>query len=779
MIARTLKGSLLVGVGAALFFFSAPQIARAISAQTPPGTTIQNTASATYQDSSGNSYTTESNTVTTIVQNAPSLTVTTNNGASAGTQNVAPGQTVTDTYTLTNTGNASGNFALSGTNGVTGAGTDNGSASSVVYIYNSTSYSTVASLNTALGAASATVSGGSITVQIQYALSTSATVPGSVTTQLDATVAYVAVSGAGAETSAAASNTYLDTVKNDARMDMQKSAVQGGITPYNITYTINANTGGAFASQALTSVKTLLGATNPGCLAIVDKIPSFTPTGGSATLATIQSTPTVTTATAEGFPSSGVTATLYYTTSANGSSGWTTTEPGAGLTTFVAVYLNVSSGTTCLNANPVTAQGSVSNAQAAVQLTLVVSQPAGNGSGNANAYLNNATSIFGDNQPTEDIVGGNITAGTHDSGGDAPIFGTSTGIDYPATLGNGGGNGWSNTVSNDAHLAASVFNGPSSSTPMTMASLVTSSQATGSYNGVASVNNNDDFTQMSFTPASFTSINSSTTPGSPSGNTYTSAVTGINVANALYNAGNKDDSFNVLVTAPSGWTVELETDNGSGTAPSGTGYAGCTSQAASCTATIAIPSGSAIQYWAVYDAPSGVATFTAFDAPIVATSVNDNTQTNTTHNDLYSGFIALTKSVVVTSSGCPAGTSPSYSAGALCPGGVLTYSIDYRNIAQSGGSGNTEPSNAFVSTKAGQLTVTDDGTAIGNTWAANTGGLNGPATDAPGNSGTWNTNDVWTTNTATSSKFSDQIGGASFSLTPGEFGTISFAVTLH
>ncbi len=203
------------------------------ASETPPNTSIQNTASATYKDANGNSYTTESNTVTTIVQNAPSLTVTTNNGSSAGSQTIAPGQVVTDTYTLTNTGNAAGNFGLTtgaSDNGVEGSGNDNGNTSSVQFVYNSTTYSTVAALNTALASASATASGSSITVQVQYTLSSSpANVPGTVTTQLKATVAYAAAGSAGAVTSAAISNTYNDTVQSDARMDVQKTSSQGGI----------------------------------------------------------------------------------------------------------------------------------------------------------------------------------------------------------------------------------------------------------------------------------------------------------------------------------------------------------------------------------------------------------------------------------------------------------------------------------------------------------------------------------------------------------------------
>ncbi len=80
--------------------------------------------------------------------------------------------------------------------------------------------------------------------------------------------------------------------------------------------------------------------------------------------------------------------------------------------------------------------------------------------------------------------------------------------------------------------------------------------------------------------------------------------------------------------------------------------------------------------------------------------------------------------------------------------------------------------------KPGQLTLTDDGTTIGNTWAANTNGLSAAATDMPGGGGTWNSGDVWTTNNIGSAAFSVTIGGAGFSLGAGQFGTIAFSVVV-
>src|SRR5487761_2079578 len=91
---------LLVGLVLSLLTLGLTQRALAAAAPGP----ITNTASATYPDGGGKTYTTTSNTITTYVQNAPGITVTPNAG-----QKVAPGQTgVADTFTIQNTGNGSG-----------------------------------------------------------------------------------------------------------------------------------------------------------------------------------------------------------------------------------------------------------------------------------------------------------------------------------------------------------------------------------------------------------------------------------------------------------------------------------------------------------------------------------------------------------------------------------------------------------------------------------------------------------------------------------------------
>jgi hypothetical protein len=741
-----------------------PQAVQA--AQTAPNTTIQNTASATYQDQNGTNYTTQSNTVTTLVGNAPQLTITTNNGASAGTSTDAPGQVITDTYTLTNTGNAAGTFQMTaaGNNGVQGAGNDNANTSSVQYIFNATTYTTIALLNSAITTAGTTAVNGTITVGVQYTLSaTPANVPGTVTTQLQGNIGYAAVGGASAQTSANATNTYSDTIQSDARLDLQKSSVQGG-SPYNITYTIKANDGGNFGAKALSAgLNNALGFPNTtGCAVIVDKVPVY-----STNTPTIIGTPSITaTAGTNGYPAAGVTTVVYYTTNATGAGGWTTTLNAN--STYIAVFATVTSGGVCLNSHSGSSAGSVP--APAVTLSFVVPQPTGPGSGNAGSLTNIANGIVGDNQPTEHILGPGFPSTTIDAAGSAGTV-TTGGQGFNNITALNGPSGASQITSDKAHLAAALFNGPTAAT-YSIANLQTSSQYTGSYDGVVPTNTTNDFTEASLTPAAFTSINSGTVPGTPNGNTYSSTST-VNVANALYNSGNIDDSYTVVATAPAGgWTVQLFQDNAGHTAP-GTVYPGSTAGATS-TATIALTSGSAIQYWAVYVAPSGAQSFVRNDGSIVATSVADGTQTNATHNEVYTGFVVLTKSVVVTSNGCPAGVTPPVSG--ACPGGVLTYSVDYRNIAVAGNGTEVANTNLFLASKTGTLVVAEDGAAIGNTWAANTNGLNAAAVDTPGTGGPWTS--TFATNITASTAFTCTVGGAAFQLKAGWNGVISFAVTI-
>ena len=89
-------------------------VSSAASAQTPAGTAIQNQASATFEDLSGNTYMATSNAVTTIVLPVFGVSVLPDGTAAApGMVGTAiPGQTVYYSYNLTNTGNDNDDFTL-------------------------------------------------------------------------------------------------------------------------------------------------------------------------------------------------------------------------------------------------------------------------------------------------------------------------------------------------------------------------------------------------------------------------------------------------------------------------------------------------------------------------------------------------------------------------------------------------------------------------------------------------------------------------------------------
>ncbi|MBN2185619.1 MAG: hypothetical protein JW746_09855 [Candidatus Krumholzibacteriota bacterium] len=113
MALKKLTGSILPVMLLVLLLISA-----AAQAQTPAGTTIRNQASATFQDALGNTYTTTSNEVITIVLPVYGVSVLPDDSGEtppaipAMVQTAIPGQTVYFSYNLTNTGNDADNFSI-------------------------------------------------------------------------------------------------------------------------------------------------------------------------------------------------------------------------------------------------------------------------------------------------------------------------------------------------------------------------------------------------------------------------------------------------------------------------------------------------------------------------------------------------------------------------------------------------------------------------------------------------------------------------------------------
>jgi hypothetical protein len=798
-----MKSVTLAALLAAGFSFGGVQRA---AAETPAGTAITNTATATYKDPANNTYSTQSNTVTTIVQNAPLFTITTNGlttGGGSSTQNgtayaygdatkgtspavVVPGAAVPlgstpaaggtggDVYTLTNLGNVNGSAASPAFFQISSATPANATIQSYTITVSGgltlpaqcgTAGATTATFAT-LGAANTTATAPTVTNTLNYCLyflnvpNTSPSNAVSITanytanynatpgnnagTTVTATLTYLAPTSnpnnLTLQTGGPWSNTYTDPITADAQLSLTKaSCQQGGTTACtstlpasgDIQYTITSTNGGANGTH-YTNISTDFGTgTLPasGIVALVDKVPTF----GGVPL-TVETAggfgPKVTSSSGLAPASSPPTVGIYYTTAASPiasgatwtSCGGTTCASITGTPTYFAVIISGGTPTPACT----TAQVQCGLAAAgSVQFQFVVKQPTGAGSGDAGSVKNYANSAIGSNAQTTCLIGPGAAANTANACGTTDTSANMLGLVNAAFTGTGGGAstlvGQSNQTSDMALATFSVFTGPVTvtytGTTQTPALLVTGCgtgtascdpETVGSYNGTTTDNNND------FTARGFCSINGTTLntglAGSPvllSGCSI--PANGIAVPNSAINAGNKNDTINLTVVAPAGFTAKICPDNGG------------TPLIASCTAgTLATPaaSGAAFVYWVLYT-PNAVSytPFTQYDAVVTAASAGNTALTNTTHNDLYAGFVTLTKTNTVTTSGCPSGVTQQTTGGTyVCPSGLINYTLTYQNVAYGGttqtGTGGFQtayPANAVLT--ATNLVIVEDGQA--------------------------------------------------------------------
>ncbi len=787
--------------------------APAAAAGTAAGTQIQNFATASYTDDNNQSYSTQSNTVTTTVQNAPSLTAT-----APAAQNVSPGETVVDTYTLTNTGNGNGNFMVPAAPTIS-SGTIAGYTLSLTNV-NGTVYSpctiaapcSLATLQADLATASATVpnavlsNGGSpvATLGVVYILPQTGAAT-SYTTTIAPEITQAAAGTAPASTSAAVSASVTDAEHVDARIDIAKSAVTPTTTTAPILYSFGINNGGFFGANDLTSAEHFLGASVPGVIAVLDKLPStgsfqqsFAP--GNDRLPTTLPT--------------GETATVYLST--NGTT-WVTEAASSPSTayTYVALYLSGGSGGIELPGNPSGSTGSgtgVTNPQ--ITFTFGGTQPpTGQGSSNPN-LLNIANSIAGGNPEDNGavpVIAPGVTAGTTDASITSPAttFGPTEANVTPSPSTPSVPGGASNTVLVGGAVVNSVLNGP-----------IGLPAATGAYNGSATSTNQLDFTAASF---DCTSGGTGSTQSINNGTTQCTWPTGgVAIPNTLQNNGTGNDTFTLAVTPPAGYTVALYVANGcpvttlstavlpiapyqtSGACTIGAQLATTTSGGVTTTTSgqsaLAIASGASLNYIAVFAPATGTATppFVAVTSEIAAygssgTAGTPGADSNDTYDTLYPGGpLQLTKSAT-TVTNCPAGANPAPAAGTVCPGGTITYAIAVANVAPIGqavigaGSANGEPAFAIagITLKAGAV-ITENGTLSGSAWFTPTYGID--ANVAPsyptGTTPTYLTNGIGSTSTlhATGSPTKGPSGFTLLfnnSITAGYSGTITFQVTVQ
>jgi hypothetical protein len=688
-------------------------------------------------------------------------------------QNVTPSMTATDTFILTNT-TASGTGTFQVTSGASFTGTATAPTVSGYVLAGLASGTcsiatpcNLATLNGAgeLLAGGVAPSGGTKTVGVVYQVSSTATSGQTILPSISVTIAI-----SGDTTSTAAANTaYTDTVIA-VRLDIQTSVV--GATTLSgagstIAWTVKANNGGTAAGyQNLVGADDMSPDHAAGVL-IVMQLPNF---GGSVLGMT--GTPTV----ALNGLNGSVTSELLYSIQGSNPTSWSTTYNASATWLGVIVYYTGQTGLYLVLPSATggsSGAGSVSTAQ--ITISFSTNQPSGSGAGNAGSVTLLANSIVADSSGY--LLAPGLAAGTQDT-----AVGTTEGT-YDNTV-------ESNVTPGSGTIApggASLLIGSQAFDTLPLIGPVGALGATGSFDGVSGVNTNDAFTAVSYTPAGGAAlVNTGTTPGTPVGTVVvTSGITTVNVPNALtYQEVFAGGTLSLLGIAPTGWKVQICQDS-SGPVCTISGIWTTISAPATVVTSVltltSLQSLSNYKFWAVYTlaTASNVTPFARQDASVAA---NDGTTSTavTTHNELYPGFVPLTKTVTVSSTGCGGVTPP---AGGVCPGGMLLYTIDYRNIA-IGGTGGTEPESAFPETAAGTLVLTENGAYLANTNGLNealVAGANGTTTF-----GDTAANSTFIGNTVGSTSFTDRVGGASFKLVPtgftgtnkGQQGTLMFRVVV-
>lgn len=253
---------------------------------------------------------------------------------------------------------------------------------------------------------------------------------------------------------------------------------------------------------------------------------------------------------------------------------------------------------------------------------------------------------------------------------------------------------------------------------------------------------NDDFTNKSVTTGIATVV--------PGGTTTASGI--VTFTNTVQNNGNADDTYTLTApTVPAGFTVEISTNGGTSyTTVSGGG-----------STTLAIAFGNSANILVRVTAPSGQTVLTGYNSVIRATSGIDNTKKNDTIDRLYTGFIKLEKSYVVTNStGVGAATD-------AVPGAVITYTVKYTNVSEAG------TASGSVGLTANNLVITEDGAAGANNWATYTTRVTGQEFDYTGASGT--TAGTGTVSVVTASKYTDTVA----TVAPGAIGRFVFSRTIN
>jgi uncharacterized repeat protein (TIGR01451 family) len=204
---------------------------RQAQAQTPEGTTITNTASVSFTDANGNTYSAVTASVSVTVGFLAGVDVS---GAASATP-ASPSSSNALSFTIQNAGNGTDQFQVSQSISVAGVISVTG------YVYNSTNYGSLAALNAALAGVNVTM-GNSITVQVTYDVAAN---KGGVATgyTLTGTSVRTNTTSDAATTTITPVQTYAVAVTPDGGQNITRLPSNG--TNYTFTFTVANNGNGS------------------------------------------------------------------------------------------------------------------------------------------------------------------------------------------------------------------------------------------------------------------------------------------------------------------------------------------------------------------------------------------------------------------------------------------------------------------------------------------------------------------------------------------------------
>ncbi|HEV2912754.1 MAG TPA: hypothetical protein VGX92_05500 [Pyrinomonadaceae bacterium] len=641
----------ILAVLALACLLSAPTLAQ----QTPGGTVITNTATATYSDGT-TSYDTKSSPVTVTVANVSGLKITPDNQLDTS---VVAGQTVNFVFTVTNLGNfddqvrflANGGSILSSGPGtiqdafidLNGNNTKDGLDQSIYGSNPNVDQAVTRSPDPLLKdrfnvVVVVLVNNGATTgqtIRIQLGNETGASPWDNLATSGSGT--EVRTLGASVNGSRQAGGDIRADIANDAQLQVSLSAPAGPIAlGSDISYSVGVcNTGARDAAAT-----TLSG--NSGVF-IVMPVPSNT---------TLKS----------GQAFAGSQLTLYTTdalTTAPTAATWSSSAPGS-LSSVTRVAFKV--------ATPLLANSSPCSAN----ITMLVTVNSGINATTpirqmADAFANNSIASLIKDQ-SDDQSSGPQTPNKSDGNALNPNVvqpNAASGTPLQTTL----------------QAVGNVLNGP-----------------LGQPGASGPSSTDDDYTNLS--------VSQGIAGVAPGGNT-TLAGNALTFENTVQNTGNANDTYTLsVVSFPAngtggGATVRLSTDNGANwTTLVNNGVATAVPNP-----TLAVNYGSSANYKVEVTLPLGLPVLAGYNTVIRAASANTAGVKNDTIDRVYTGFIRLIKTAVITNSTGIGGANDAV------PGAVIEYTITYANISSNSGS-----NNGLLS--ATSVVITDDGAGTNN-WAAN------------------------------------------------------------